>query len=163
METAAAYPSRTSDLLWGSVVSGSYASAATALFFLLVDGAQGQPLFTASLLGSVVLLGQDPMAVDAFRLDMVALYSLVHLAVFVLAGAVTTALYLRWEAIRQPLVLVLLVTASLTAGVLGVDAVLYPGVVARVGIVGIVAGNLAAAAAMAWVLRSGVDTEAAGR
>ena len=108
----------------------------------------------------MVLLGLEPSAVGAFRLDMVALYSLVHLAVFVLVGAAATALYSRWAVVRRPVVLVSLVTGSLTVAVLTADALLYPGIVEAVGRLNTFSGNLAAAAAMTWVLRSGLGSDA---
>jgi hypothetical protein len=156
VDTAARASDRSSDLLWGALVSGAYASAATALLFLIIDGIQGQPLQTASLLGSVVLLGQDPSsAATAFRLDMVSLYSFLHLAVFVLVGAAATKLYLSSSLMRRPLALVAVLTASLTAGGLLADAFLYPGIVSALGALNVVAGNLAAASAMTWVLAAG--------
>lgn len=146
------------DTVWGAVVSGAYASAATALLFLVIDSVRGEPLQTASTLGSVVLLGQDPGATAPFRLDMVALYSLVHLAAFVLIGAAVTLAYQHWERIRSPGALVGLVTLGLTAGAGLVDALFFPGLVSAIGPLALVAGNLAAALAMAWVLDSGLAT-----
>lgn len=155
MTTAAAAPSRTNSLLWGSLVSGAYGSAATALMFLLLDGIQGQPLATASMLGGVVLLGADPSAA-AFRLDMVALYSLVHLLAFVGIGAAATTAYQAWPWARSTPVLLSGLTAALTAGFLLVNSLLYPGLLEVVGMPGLLAGNVAAATAMTWVLRSGL-------
>ena len=50
-----------------------------------------------------------------------------------------------------------LLTISLTLGFLLADAVLYPGLLEVVGLFGLVAGNAAAAAAITWVLRAGLD------
>lgn len=148
-----------SDTLWGAVISGAYASAATALLFLLIDSLRGQPLQTASTLGSAVLLGQDPTSQAPFRLDVVALYSLVHLGAFVLIGAAATKAYQTWELIRPPALLALLLAVALTFGVIAVDALFVPGVVTAIGPVALVAGNVAAAVAMTWVLSSGLAAE----
>lgn len=159
MDTAVATTSR-SDTLWGAVVSGAYASAATALLFLVIDSLRGEPLQTASTLGSVVLLGNDPSSPGPFRVDMVALYSLVHLAVFIGIGAVATMVYRRWKRIRAPLALGTLLTVVLTGGVALVDGLFYHGLVAAIGPAALLAGNVAAAAAMTFVLGSGLGGDA---
>ncbi|MDH3207153.1 MAG: hypothetical protein OEO79_11110 [Gemmatimonadota bacterium] len=153
--TAATATTPRNSIAFAALTSGAYASAATALLFLLVDATRGQLLYTPSLLGQVVLLGGDPASVEPLRLDMVALYSLVHLVVFVLIGAAATALYEAWSLLRVPMVLGAALMAVLTAGAFSLGAVAYPGLVAAIGPVWLVAGNLAAAGTMAWLIRSG--------
>lgn len=151
MRTAVAKKSRT-DVVFASVVSGAYASAATALLFLLIDGARGQLLYTPSLLGSMVFLGQDAASVAPVRMDMGALYSVVHLAVFVLIGTAVTNIHQAWQTARSPWVLGALVMTGLSVGVLLVDALFYPGVIDAIGPVALTAGNAAAAATMTWMV-----------
>ncbi|MGD8873350.1 MAG: hypothetical protein PVJ80_17365 [Gemmatimonadota bacterium] len=155
MDTAVSTTPR-SDTLWGAAVSGAYASAATALLFLVIDSVRGEPLQTASTLGSVVLLGQEPSSPGPFRVDMVALYSLIHLGAFVLIGAAATRAYQTWDRLRTPVALALLLTIALTGGVALVDALFFPGIIWAIGPWAMLGGNVAAAVTMTWVLDSGL-------
>jgi hypothetical protein len=154
MNTAAATRPR-SNIAFAALISGAYASAATALLFLLIDATRGQLLYTPSLLGQVVLLGADPSSIEPLRMDMAALYSLVHLVVFVLIGAVATAMHEAWSFLRTPLVLGTALMTLLTAGAFLLGAVAYTGLVAAIGVVWLLVGNLAAAGTMAWLIGSG--------
>jgi hypothetical protein len=140
------------DVAFTALVSGAYASAVTALLFLLIDAARGQLFYTPSLLGGVVLLGFEPASTAPVRMDMGAIYSLIHLGVFVLIGGVVSTLHASWERVRSPWVLGAIVMAGLSAGALLVDAVLYPGLIGAIGGVGLFAGNAAAAATMTWIV-----------
>jgi len=153
MNTAAAIRPR-SHIAFAALTSGAYASAATALLFLLIDATRGQLLYTPSLLGQVVLQGSDASSIEPLRIDMVALYSLVHLVAFILIGAAATVMYEAWEFLRAPLVLGVALMAMLTAGAFLVGALVYPGLVAAIGPVWLLAGNLAAASTMAWLIGS---------
>lgn len=158
MNTAVATRAR-SDIVFAALLSGAYASATTALLFLIIDASRGQPLYTPSVLGEMVLLGQDPNSVGPLRLDMVALYSLVHLVAFVLIGGLATALYQAWENVRPPVVMATVLTVLLTGGVLLMDRVAYPGLAEAVGPLALIAGNIVAATTMTWVVRSGLSPE----
>ena len=154
MNTAAATKPRR-PIAFAALTAGAYASAATALLFLLVDATRGQLLYTPSLIGQVVLLGGDPSSIEPLRLDMVALYSLVHLVVFVLIGAAAAMMHESWSFFRAPLALAAALMTLLTAGAFSVGAVAYPGLVTAIGPLWLVIGNLAAAGTMAWLVRAG--------
>ena len=64
------------DIAFASILSGAYASAAIALFFLVADALGGRILYTPSLMGQVVLFDTGPADVTAVRLDAFALFSL---------------------------------------------------------------------------------------
>ena len=54
-----------------AVYAGIFGGSAVAIFFLVTDILAGQPLFTPSLLGSVLGLGADASDVAAVRFDAV--------------------------------------------------------------------------------------------
>jgi hypothetical protein len=74
------------------IVAGSLGAVAVALWFLAVDLTQGRPLFTPSVLGQIVLLGQRQPVADRILPDAVALYSVFHVAAFILFGIGVTRL-----------------------------------------------------------------------
>ena len=124
----------TDRIAFSSLISGAYASAAVALMFLAVDALRGNPLLTPSLIGSVALLGESPGAVRGVRLDMVALYSLLHFTAFAALGLGATLLHVRERVLRDhPVLLGALVFAVLNAAAALVDAVLFPGLVQAIG------------------------------
>ena len=83
------------DIAFASILSGAYASAAIALFFLVADALGGQILHTPSLMGQVVLFDTAPADVTTVRLDALAIYSVVHLVAFIGIGSLVTRAYSR--------------------------------------------------------------------
>ena len=75
--------------------AGAIGSGAIALLFVAIDALRGNPLFTPSLLGSVLLTGASPAEVVSVRLDMVAIYSLIHLLAMSGMGVLFSLLYFR--------------------------------------------------------------------
>jgi hypothetical protein len=144
--------------VFASAISGAYASAAVALLFLGLDTLQGSPLQTPSLMGSVFLLGETPSATLDVRLDMVALYSLVHFLAFVALGALTTFVYARWEPMQlHALVPAGSIMAFLMAAAVGLDVLVAPGILAAVGPGAVAVGNAVAAAVMGWLIHAAVE------
>ena len=85
---------KTMDVLREGIIVGVVGAAALALWFLVVDAAAGQPLHTPAALGAGLFRGER--AVEALRMpaDATALtvgYTLFHLAVFVAAGLILSA------------------------------------------------------------------------
>lgn len=137
-------------IAFASLLSGAYASATVALFFLAVDTVRGEPLLTPSLMGSVVILGETPSADLPLRLDMMAYYSLVHYVVFTLLGTAATLTYARLPGfLGRPYALAAGILAALLAGELLITAVWLPGLVATIGTWAVGFANLAAALVMA--------------
>ncbi len=132
---------------FAALISGAYASAAIALLFLGVDAFRGNALFTPSLLGTVVFLGELSAAAPV-RAEMVALYSLFHLVVFLTVSTSATLLYVASETLRRhPVLLAGLLLAALSIGVATAD-MFVPGLVATVGAGWILLANTAAAGVM---------------
>ena len=139
-------PSRgsTADLVYASLYSGALASAALALFFLIGDTLQGAPFSTPSLVGSAVLLGIPIEAAAQFRLDVVALFSVVHMAAFVAFGTVLTLWLDRNRNVAaEPAAVALMSFAALSLMVALVDSILIPGLLDSIGVAMMMAGTAA--------------------
>lgn len=130
------------DIQFSSLMSGAYGSSAIALFFLIVDALRGDILFTPSFMGQVVLFGMAPADVSTVRLDAMALYSLVHLVAFIGVGAAVSIAYARSSLIPRHVVAVAAtILAILTVGTMGVDQVLFPGIIDGIGRLPLALGN----------------------
>ena len=142
-----------SDLIYDAFYSGAIAGSVVALFFLVVDILNGQPLFTPSLMGSVLFAGASAGAVTEVRLDMVAWYSVVHFGAFGVLGLGIAFLVREVELhSRHPALLFLLLFGLFEVGFLAAAWLLLPGVVARLGASVVGLANLLAAGSMALFL-----------
>lgn len=151
------------DRLFSAVFAGAIGSAAVALLFLVLDSLRGDAFATPSLLGSVLFLGIAPSNAATVRLDMVALYSLTHFAVFGAVGAAATMIHARVSAsARSPFALAGLLLAALSGGAFLVDAFVFPGLIDAVGAGRIILSNAVASGAMAGFIHAttAVATEA---
>lgn len=77
----------TNDTLVQGLVGGLMAGALVAIWFLILDSMQGQPFKTPELLAGVLLGGSE----SAGDVRLLAVYTLVHFAVFGLLGALTAS------------------------------------------------------------------------
>jgi hypothetical protein len=140
----------TPELFLDSLYSGVLGGSAVAAFFLVVDLLNGQPLFTPSLIGSVLFYGavaQDVMEVHA---GAVAYFSLVHIVVFAVLGAAISLLVREVELhSRHPIELLLVLFAIIEVAFFALAPLAMPGVIARLGIVQVGVANLLAAGSMA--------------
>lgn len=149
----------TDRLAYSTLVSAAVASAAVALLFLAIDGLRGNLLFTPSLLGSVVLLGEPASTSTPVRLDMVALFSLVHALGFSIVAFTATVAAGTFEALRrQPLLLGGTLVAVLSFSAVLVDLLLFPGLVRAIGPAPLALANVVAAGCMT-VIVPGVLTD----
>lgn len=130
------------DFVFEAFYSGAVGGSIVAMFFFVVDVLQGQPLFTPSLLGSIIFGGMSPDAVGGIRLDMVAYYSVLHFVAFGLVGALVTLLmHATGVSARSPVQMMLALFLFLEVGSAGFGAAL--------GFLPVAAANLFAAAGMA--------------
>lgn len=151
---SAGHTPSTGDLLYDAFYGAAIGGAAIALFFLAIDSIGGRPLFTPSLLGTVVFTGADPASVTEVRLDMVAYFSVVHFVGFLVLGGALSWLC-RLTGISQsnlPMVTGV-VFVALTAAFFAGDRLVMQGAVAVIGIRSVLAANFVTALAMGVFLR----------
>ena len=154
--TPAAEPhsSPKADLLFDAFYAGVMGASAIMLFFLGADAIRGLPLFTPSLIGTVLFTSASAPAVTEVRLDMVAYFTLVHFAVFIALAACISAMCRRWALVEgHPIVIVGVVFTVLTVALLLADLTLMPGVVSALGLASVLAGNAVAGVVMAAFIR----------
>lgn len=141
------------DFLYDAFYGGAIGGSAVALVSLVIDAVRFEPLFTPSLLGSVLFLGVDAGEVSRVRLDMVAGFTAIHLMVFGALGMVISALVQRLHELAfHPVVVSVIILVLLQGGFMLADAVLLGGVVAVIGFWWIALVNLAAGVSMGLFL-----------
>ena len=134
------------DSLSLSVLGGS----AVAAFFLVADLLDGQPLFTPSLMGSVLFLGAAAEEVTEVHLGSVAYFSVVHIAAFAALGAGLSLVVHEVELhSRHPIQVLVVLFAIIEVGFFAMAPLAMPGVIARLGIARVGIANLLAAGSMA--------------
>lgn len=139
---------KSGDIAFASILSGAYASAAIALFFLVADALGGRILHTPSLMGQVVLFNTAPANVTTVRLDALAIYSVVHLMTFIGIGSLVTKAYSRSMIPGSGPGLFVFTLGLLTVGTMAVDRVFYPGIIDAIGRLPLALGNGTASATM---------------
>ena len=148
MFTRISRPETRNEFLLESLYAGVFGGSAVALLFLLVDTMDGRPLYTPTLLGSVLFLGIDPEDVTV-RFDAIAYFSLLHLTIFTLLGATISGVVNRVELhSRHPALLLLLLLAAIEAAFFVVVPLAMPGVIESLGIARVGVANLMAAVAL---------------
>jgi hypothetical protein len=154
-ETARTKSGNPGDLIYDAFYAGGIGGSIVALFFLAIDVWNGQPLYTPSMLGSVLFLGSEAAGVADVRLDMVAAFTLVHFAAFGALGiAVAFAVHELELHAKHPLIVGLSIFALAEVGFYAAAALFLPGVIERVGAVPIGVANLLAAAGIGLFLLS---------
>ncbi len=144
-----------SDMAFAATWAGSIGGSIVALFFLLVDVVAGRPLHTPSVLASAIFVGEVPVGSDVLRLELVALYTLIHFVVFTAVGAAFAWVVAHTSQVSAQGVMVSAgLFGTLTAGLLAVDLLIAPGVVAAIGLVWTLVGNALATAGMYAFYRS---------
>ena len=150
-----AVESSPSDMAFAATWAGSIGGSIVALFFLLVDIVAGQPLHTPSVLASAIFLGEVPVGPDVLRLELVALYTLVHFVVFTAVGAAFAWIVTHTSDVAaQGVIVPAGLFGTLTAGLMAVDLLVAPGVVATIGLVWTLVGNALATGGMYAFYRS---------
>ena len=140
----------TPDLIFDSVYSGAIGGSAVALFFMVADLLDGQPLFTPSLMGSVLFHGVEAEAVADVNLDAVAYFSIVHMLMFAVVGTAISWLVHEVELhSRHPFEVLIALFAVLEVGFFSVASLALPGVIAKLGVARVAFANLLAAGSIA--------------
>lgn len=137
------------------VVTGLLGAAGVAAWFLVVDTIAGHPLYTPNALGGLVFgaLGAELAPAEVINPAVVAGYTLIHCAAFVVVGVIASLIVHAAE--RQPAVLALFMVlfAIIEMGFYGATAVLdNTGVLGGMAWWQIAGGNLVATLLMGFYL-----------
>lgn len=174
MRTAAQIDPNVEEIAWvqEGLLAGAAGAATVALFFLLIDVANGRALWTPFALGAALFRGTFPQAGTPIEPAMVAAYTVLHGAAFISVGLpaaflmMTTSRLPRATPMRRMLWFAAFLFAALSA-IFIAFAALAPGVTALFGVGRIALANLLAAIAMAFSLdlharRRGVAAQRGG-
>jgi hypothetical protein len=128
--------------------AGVLGAVAVALWFLLIDAVRGQLLFTPAALGSALFLGARGVAEVQITFAMVLGYTMLHVAAFIAAGFLASALASAAE--REPPVLLgaALLFFVLEVMFLGLLAIVASWLLDALNWWSVVAANVIAAAVM---------------
>lgn len=105
------------------LIAGTIGAVTVALWFLVIDIAQGRILFTPAALGSALFLQAGSVEAVNTSPGIIVGYTLVHLASFVLVGLLAAAIFQRAD--REPPVLLgaVLLFVTLEAFFIGLIAI----------------------------------------
>ena len=143
-------PETLGDYLLEAVYAGTFGGSAVAIFFLFTDMLAGQPFFTPSLLGSVLVLGADAADVAAVRLDAVFYFSVIHIVAFTALGALASFVVHEVELYsKHPAIVLFVFFGAIELGFFVIAPLVLPGVVDVLGIARIASANLFAAIVLA--------------
>jgi hypothetical protein len=143
---------RSASILEDGILTGVMGAAVVALWFFILDTAQGRMLFTPSLLGSVVFLGQSPEQPVSVNGFVVFAYTGLHVLLFFVAGLVIAWMFSLFESNPHFGIMVLLLFFLFEAILFTFAAVIFPSLMGALGSVAVASGNLLAAIAMFWFL-----------
>jgi hypothetical protein len=140
------------EIVGDGVSAGLIGASAVALWFLIVDAALREPLFTPSLVASAVLKGVPATADHAIELSMVAAFTALHSLAFIAFGVAAAWLVDQFRRTPDlPLISIGLFLA-LEGGFVIATKLFVPDVAEVIGHGFIVAGNVFAALGMAFYL-----------
>lgn len=145
---------RTADILYDAFYSGAVGGSVVGLFFLAIDVMNAQPLHTPSMLASVLFLGATPSEAMPVRLEMVALFALLHFATFAGVGLLVALAEQKFQLRKRRLGTAAIAFVLLNLAFFVGASLFMPGAVSALGAGYVVAANLLAAvgmtAAVAW-------------
>ena len=134
------------------ILTGVTGALVVAAWFFILDTARGQMLFTPSLLGSVVFLGQSPDQVISVNGFIVFAYTGLHGVLFLMAGLALAWMFGMFEHNPQFGIILLLLFLLFESILFSFAAAIFPNLMGALGAVAVASGNLFAAIAMFWFL-----------
>jgi hypothetical protein len=142
------------DYVYDAIYVGGIGGGLVALFFLVFDiVVHGEPMFTPSLMGSVLFDGASPAAVQTVNMIAVAKYSAVHFLGFGALGLFISFVTHQAEIrARHPAFVIGFVFLVLEAAFWLAATIAIPGVLGRLGALPVAAANLIAATGIASFL-----------
>lgn len=139
--------------------AGFVGAATVAVWFFLLDILAGRPFFTPAALGSALFLGaSSPSGVET-SIGLIASYTALHLAAFLVVGLVLSWVSERIEDTPGLWLLALMGFITVETGFLGVAMLLGGWVLGALGWIAVVVGNLLSVMAMGrwiWVTHPGL-------
>lgn len=131
-------------------INGLIGAAVVAAWFFVLDLAGGNPFRTPAALGSALLLGASGPGEIVVTFGLVAVYTVVHVAAFVVAGVVFVALAEQVERVPAMALLVLLTAILLEGLFLATIGVGAQWVLGTLGWWSVAVANVVAVLAMGW-------------
>jgi hypothetical protein len=141
------------EIVGDGVAAGLIGASAVALWFLVIDAALREPLFTPSLVADALLRGTPAAADHQVNLAMVAAFTALHSLAFIGFGVVAAWIVDQFEHTPDLPLIAIGVFLGLEAGFVTATKLVVPDVAAVIGHGFIVAGNVFAAVGMAFYLR----------
>jgi hypothetical protein len=141
------------EIVGDGVFAGLIGASAVALWFLVVDTALREALFTPSLVASAVLKGMPASAEHQVDLTMVAAFTALHSMAFIAFGVTASWLVDQFQHTPDLPLITIGVFLALEGGFVIATKLLVPDVAEVIGHGFIVAGNVFAAVGMGLYLR----------
>ena len=141
------------EMVGDGVAAGLIGASAVALWFLVVDAALREPLFTPSLVASALLLGTPASADHQVDLSMVAAFTAMHSLAFIVFGVVLSWLVDQFSRTPDLPLIAIGIFLALEGGFVAATKLVVPDVAEVIGHGFIVAGNVFAAIGMGLYLR----------
>jgi hypothetical protein len=140
------------EIVGDGVFAGLIGASAVALWFLVIDTALREPLFTPSLVASALLQGTPATADHAIDLSMVAAFTALHSIAFIAFGVVASWGVDQFEKTPDLPLIAIGLFLVLEGGFVTATKLVVPDVAAVIGHGFIVAGNVFAALGMSFYL-----------
>lgn len=160
-QSSAPFDPAIQDVPWvgEGIFAGLLGALTIAVYFLLLDVAVGRPLSTPNALGAALFIGEIPPPDEPVRFMLVAVYTLLHGATFLVVGLAAAREVFTGTRIPggtpwlRSLVLAGILFALFEVGSIVFGAFVEPTVRQVIGLWSVSAANLLAALAMATLLR----------
>ena len=134
------------------VLAGGIGAGIVALWFLVLDFGRGQPFYTPSLLGNVLLLGRSVEEATSINWTMVVAYTGLHGVLFLITGTVVSWMFHQFEHNPQFGFMLLLLFFVFESVLFGFEVTLVPNLVGTLGAFAVGVANLLSATGMFWFL-----------
>jgi hypothetical protein len=130
------------------ILSGAIGALMVAVWFLILDSIAGRPLYTPSLLGKVLFGVPNAMQDPAIVPSVAAVYTGMHLAVFVVVGIVAAYIVAAVEHMPSMRVLFFFFFVILEGAFFVYDLLEGDELIGKLGVTTVVIANLLAAGGM---------------
>jgi hypothetical protein len=141
------------EIVGDGVFAGLIGASAVALWFLVVDAALREPLFTPSLVASTLLRGVPASPDHAVDLTMVAAFTAIHSFLFIVFGIAASWVVDQFQHTPDLPLISIATFIALEGGFVIATKLFVPDLAEAIGHGFIVAGNVLAAVGMAVYLR----------